>query len=390
MKLFSLAMGLLLAMLAPGAVAAETNSVQFKKQQLDAAFRSEGVAVADFNNDGKLDIAAGSVYYVAPDWQMTPIWEQAKEYQPTGYSHSFNNFAEDLNGDGWADLIVVDWPGNQTYWYENPQTAGGPWQRRLIADVTNNESPQYVDVDGDGQRELVAATSPKPKQSDAAERYMAVFDRTEDPYAPWQPTAISKPSAPNTTRYAHGLGVGDINQDGRNDVVVPQGWWEQPADDRSPWAWHAAPLGDQGADMQVYDFDGDGDNDVLASSPHAYGIWWYEQTGEGWKKHVIDNSFSQTHAVQVADINGDGLPDFVTGKRWWAHAKGDPGVDEPAVLFWYELTREANGPAWIPHQIDHNSGVGTQFQIADLNADGLPDIVTSNKKGVYYFEQVRE
>ena len=121
-------------------------------------------------------------------------------------------------------------------------------------------------------------------------------------------------------------------------------------------------------------------------------MWWHEQLAGGeWKTHVIDDSFSQTHALCLADINGDGLPDFVTGKRWWAHGpKGDINPDEPAVMFWFELTRKDGKPVWTPHQIDHDSGVGTQFEVADVNGDGLLDVVTSNKKGTYYFEQVRE
>ncbi len=142
--------------------------------------------------------------------------------------------------------------------------------------------------------------------------------------------------------------------------------------------------------MIVYDFDGDGDNDVLSSSAHRFGIWWHEQTPDGWKTHQIDKSISQTHAVCLADINGDGLADFVTGKRWWAHMGRDPGADMPAVVVWYELRRKAGRPVWTKHIIDDDSGVGTQFEVADVDGDGLLDVVTSNKKGVYYFRQKRK
>lgn len=381
--------------LASGLAPADENApakIRFKRTQLDAKFRSEGAAVGDFNHDGKMDISAGSVYYAAPDWQMHVVAEEAREYDPHGYSNSFCNFADDLNGDGWTDLLVVDFPGQQTWWFENPQSAEGSWKRHVLTPVTNNESPIYLDVDGDGQRELVAAFSPDAKNPDGPERQMGIIRRGADVFEPWKILAISDKGAKGTAKYAHGLGVGDVNRDGRNDVVIPEGWWEAPEKPGdAPWKFHEAPFGQPSSNMHVYDFDGDGDNDVLSSAAHQIGIWWHEQTADGWKTHEIDRSFSQTHSLCLADINGDGLPDFVTGKRWWAHGpNGDVNPGDPAVMFWFELTRKDGKPVWIPHEFDHDSGVGTQFEVADVNGDGLLDVATSNKKGVNYFQQVRE
>jgi hypothetical protein len=262
-----------------------------------------------------------------------------------------------------------------------------------LTPVTNNESPQFVDVDGDGKLDLLAAFSPDPKAFDGPERRMGFMTRTSDPLAPWKIHAVSAPAAPGTTRYSHGLGLGDINRDGWKDILTTQGWWEAPSALTSKeWQFHAAPLGQDCAQMHVFDFDGDGDNDVLSSAAHKVGIWWHEQLADGkWQTHEIENGFTQTHALCLADINGDGLPDFVTGKRWWAHGpKGDINPGDPAVLFWYELKREGGKPTWTPHEIDHDSGVGTQFEVADVNGDKLLDVVISNKKGVFYFEQVRK
>ncbi len=143
--------------------------------------------------------------------------------------------------------------------------------------------------------------------------------------------------------------------------------------------------------MYVYDFDGDGDADVLTSAAHNIGIWWYEQTKEGWTQHEIDNSFSQSHALCLADINRDGLPDFVTGKRWWAHGPGgDPNPGDPAVVVWFELSRKDGKPQWKAHRIDDDSGVGTQFEVADVDRDGLLDVVTVNKKGARWFQQQKK
>lgn len=366
--------------------------VHFKRTQLDSKFRSEGVAVGDFNGDGRMDVAAGSVYYAAPDWQMHSILEAPAEYDPKGYSNSFANFADDLNGDGWTDLIVVDFPGAETWWFENPQTAAGPWKRHVATPVTNNESPTYLDLDGDGRRELVLGFSPDPQDFDGPRRQMGIVRPGADVDQPWSISAISAAAAPGTTRFSHGLGVGDINGDGRQDVLAKEGWWEAPAAAApDAWTFHPAGFGENCAQMYVYDFDGDGDGDVLSSSAHQVGMWWHEQAADGWRTHEIDRSFSQTHALCFADINGDELPDFITGKRWWAHGPtGDVDPQAPAVMFWFELGREEGKPVWTAHQFDHDSGVGTQFEVADVNGDGLLDVVTANKKGANYFEQVRE
>lgn len=383
-------------------LAAQTSSssqITFKKSVLDTVFRSEGVAVGDFNKDGKTDIAAGTVWYEAPDWTLRLTGDKAPVYDPLNYSHAFQTFTDDLNGDGWTDLIVVDWPGAQTWWLENPKKADTAWPQRVLTPVTNTESPQFVDVDGDGQLDLLAAFAPDPaivndpKSYDGPERRMGYMTRTSDPAAPWKIHAVSAPAAPSTTRYSHGIGLGDINRDGKKDIVVTKGWWEAPSTPtEGEWKFHAAPLGEDCAQMHVFDFDGDGDNDVLSSAAHKVGIWWHEQQAEGkWQTHLIHDSFTQTHALCLADINSDGLPDFVTGKRWWAHGpKGDINPGDPAVMFWFELRRENGKPTWIPHQFDHDSGVGTQFEVADVNGDKLLDVITSNKKGVYYFEQVRK
>ncbi len=375
------------------ATAEDGSRISFKRTQLDSKFRSEGAAVGDFNHDGKQDIAAGYVYYAAPDWKMHPVIEKPQEYDPHNYSNSFCTFADDLNGDGWSDILVVDFPGQHTWWFENPQSAGGPWKRNICTPVTNNESPQYLDVDGDGKRELLLAYSTDPANPDGPDRWMGFARRGADPHAVWSLQAISAKGAPCTGKFVHGLGLGDMNLDGRNDVLVKEGWWQSPPTDKAQgeWQFHPAKLGEDCAQIYVYDFDGDGDNDVLSSAAHQLGIWWHEQSPDGWKTHLIDRGFSQTHALMVADINSDGLPDFVTGKRYWAHGpNGDVDPAAPAVVFWFELTRKDGKPVWIPHQIDNDSGVGTQFDVADVNGDGLLDVVTSNKKGTHYFEQVRK
>jgi putative membrane-bound dehydrogenase-like protein len=379
------------------------SEIRWKKTQLDNKFRSEGVCIADFNNDGRMDIAAGSQLYLrddtAPDgWLRVTIAEELREFDPKVYSDSFMNYAEDLNGDGYLDLIVVDFPGKQTWWFENTlgtatregdATGSTSWPRHEITPITANESPQYLDLTGNGRRELLCGVGGN---------IMAYLTPQSHPQAKWKINPVSLPGAPGTERFSHGLGAGDLNGDGRHDVVITSGWWEAPpagSDPTQPWVFHSHSFGPACSQMIVFDFDGDGDQDVLSASAHDFGIWWHEQVaaddGEPqFVQHEIDKSFSETHAVVLADINGDGLPDFVTGKRWWSHAGGGPGGDQPAVLHWFELRRDGGTAQWIRYEIDTESGVGTAFEVGDINGDGLLDIAISNKRGTFVFEQLRK
>jgi len=332
------------------------------------------------------------------------------------YSRSFGCWTEDINGDGWMDLIVVGFPGEPCHWYENPQGKDEMWKEHMIWHSACNETPIYADLFGKGKRVLVMGWQPKGGKGN--EGQMAYFTPGEDPTKLWEMHPISEPSTPaklddngkpvpgtakeipGTQRFSHGLGIGDINGDGRNDVICTGGWWEQPekADGTTPWKFHRAGLGEACADMFAVDLDGDGLPDVLSSSAHNYGIWAHMQkkgTGDDpsfLRKDLFPKLVSQTHAMHFVDINGDGLKDMVTGKRKWAHGpNGDADPSAAPSIYWLEAKKSADGIiTFEPHLIDDDSGIGTQFVVADFNGDKLPDIIVSNKHGVFLLEQKRE
>jgi hypothetical protein len=374
--------------------------ITWKKTVIDNKFRSEGVAIADVNKDGKMDILTGETWYEAPDWKMHEICKPG-DYGDglAGYSHSFCCWAEDINGDGYPDLIVIDFPGQPCHWYENPKGKDEHWKKHEIWPSACNETPQYVDLFGNGKRVLVMGWQPKGKENRGQ---MAYFTPGKDPTKRWEMHPISEESAdkheiPGTQRFSHGLGIGDVNGDGRLDVICTGGWWEQPKKiDGKPWKFHPANLGEACADMFAYDLDGDGKADIISTSAHKFGIWWHQQKpGKDGnptflKRDLFKDLVSETHAAHFVDINGDGLKDLVTGKRWWSHGKNEPGADKPAMLYWFEAKKDKDGfTTFHPHVIDDSSGIGTQFAVGDVNGDKLLDIVTANKRGVFLFEQVR-
>jgi hypothetical protein len=371
--------------------AEEGSQIKWKKITLGHEFYSEGANFGDFNHDGKMDIVAGPFWYEGPDYsdERRHEYMPVKAYDPHNYSENFLAFVADFNHDGWDDILIVGFPGKEAYWYENPKGKEGHWAQHKVIDHVDNESPGFGDLFKDGKPVLICMD---------AGRLGYAAPNASDPAAHWTFHAISPKK--DYQRFTHGLGWGDVNGDGRNDLLVHNGWYEQPAslEGDPQWKFHPADFGKGGAQMHVYDVNGDGRPDVVTSlEAHGYGLCWFEQKPDGsFDKHVIIGSkesdnpqgvkFSEMHAVDVIDVNGDGLPDIITGKRWWAHGpKGDVEANAPAVLYWFELQRDGASAHFVAHQIDNDSGVGTQVIAKRAPGDKVPSIVVGNKKGTFVF-----
>ncbi len=396
----------LLASLARAETAAD-----FKKIELTNQFWAEGANFGDFNKDGKMDIVYGPYWWAGPAFTEKHTYaddsKTSKIKKADGsddvipgfkgalsteneYSKNFLAFSRDFNADGWTDILILGFPGEASWWFENPKGKEGEWPRHTALDVTDNESPTFTDVTGDDTPEIVCMSGgfigyAEPDASNPTAKWKW---HPISPKGPWQ-------------RFTHGFGVGDVNGDQKLDILEKDGWWEQPGSLSGDPVWkkHDAMFGGGGAQMYAYDVNGDGKNDVITSlQAHGYGLAWFEQTNDGgavsWNKHLIVGDkpeqnpqgvvFSQPHALDLIDMNGDGLKDIVTGKRFWAHGpKGDAEPNAAAVLYWFELKRDGTKASYAAHLIDDASGVGTQVVAGEVNGDKKPDVVVGNKRGAF-------
>lgn len=368
----------------------------FERQQLTDVYFSEGANAGDVNGDGVADVVYGPYWFAGPDYKTKHEIYEPVPQDRNRYADNFFSWLYDFDGDGLQDVFVVGFPGTPAYVYHNPGKDGlnKHWPKHQVFDWVSNESPQLINIVGDERPELVCTRD--------GFFGFATID-WEHPLEAWEFHPISEQIASN--RFGHGLGVGDVNGDGRLDLIHSGGWFEQPLTHQltSRWFPHQASFseGYGGAEMYAYDVDGDGDNDIITGHrAHDFGLAWYEQLGDGtqnaeptFKHHLImgehpsENKygvvFSELHSIALVDMDGDGLKDIITGKTYWSHHRQSPQWDAGAVVYWFKLVRSEDGVDWIPYKADGEAGIGRQISIVDINNDQLPDIVVGGMVGAH-------
>lgn len=381
-------------LVAPIAAAEPSSPVSFERIQLSDQFHSEGGAAGDFDQDGHVDVVVGPLIYWGPDFETSSHIYEASEFDPVGYSKNFLMDSGDINGNGRIDIIVLGFPGEESWWFENPgpEQSRQLWKRHVILDSVDNESPMMIDINGDGRLNLICSSGG---------HYGYASYAGQDPREKWKFHHISPNN--NYHRFTHGLGVGDVDGDGHLDLLEKDGWWKNPGGPTDEhWTFHPFPFSaGGGAQMFAVDLDGDGRNEIITGlAAHGFGLVYYKATNEAATDFArfdimtedpatspVGIAVSQLHAMAIADINGNGIPDIVTGKRWWAHAHQDPGHEQPATLLWLETKRAGQRVQFEAHVIDNSSGVGTDITVADVSGNGLPDILSGTKRGAHLFLQ---
>lgn len=350
---------------------------------------AEGISLLDLNGDGFPDILSGSYWYQNPgasggDWTR-------HQFRTVGTHDEFisdcGEWIVDVNHDGLPDVVTAGWISNGLWWYQNPGKAGAGkmWEKHFITDSFDTEGGAFGDINGDGKPDIALAhynhsgvlwadfSGPKP-------RVHHVGGREQD---------------------GHGIGIADIDHDGKADLLTPYGWFQNIDANNDKWQWHADwHLGDTGFPIVGYDVNHDGKIDLIVGQGHSYGLYWYEQGGTAahrtWTRHTIDESFSQSHALALADLDGNGSTYLITGKRYRGHSGNDPGSYDPLVIYAYRIKAVAGAKGEhsatftrIPISINGSAGVGTQILAMDLDHDGDLDLAVAGKSGVHFLENLR-
>jgi hypothetical protein len=373
--------------------AATSATLTFTRRHL-AIGPHENATVADVNRDGHPDIISGPNIYFGPDFVP-------QAYRPNhlaaDYLHENSVHAYDVDGDGWVDIIAGGWDEDGIYWYRNPGRravdARKPWEihepwvaARLATTRGHMEMFVLHDYDGDGVPELHSACYRR-------EEPLEVFRFGKDANG-----------APRLTPFVlgaegggHGIAFGDVNGDGREDVLCEIGWYERPAGNpfAAPWKYHRETdlrAVHPSCPFVVRDLNRDGRLDLIFGRGHNVGLYWWEQLAPAadgatrWQSHVIDESWSQAHCLELADLDGDGAPELVAGKCLWAHDGGDPGAGEPPAIYYYSWN--AAQAQFTRHTIaapGDGIALNRQFSVVDLNGDGRPDLVAPSKMGLWVF-----
>ncbi len=408
--------------------------ISFSHIELDDEYNTEGASVADINNDGLPDVVTGHYWYEAPSWQRhtirVPLQDAVgipklsdhikifiesggeKDIWSKAYPLAFFSFHDDVNKDGWIDVIAVDITSAGIWWFENPNGVEGEWPQHHIIDFSRNESPIFADVLGTGKPQVITGAA---ETADASGKLYAIEFPETGGFEIHTIEAENEGRNTGATLPTHGLGYGDINGDGLMDVVFGSGegfldragnpaerqsydeggWYEQQmsSDDVRSWKWHVIDPMVSLSQIQVTDVNGDGKDDLISGMGHGRGLFWWEQAeNDQWIAHLIDDTYTQLHATEMADIDGDGVGDIITGKTPLAHmGLKDPDEFGTPYLYWYKIIKNSDGETRFErHLIDDNVGVGRQITVTDINNDGMLDVASGTRHGLHIFLQQRK
>jgi hypothetical protein len=348
------------------------------------AGRTNTVIAADFTGDGRLDVLSNSRnacrLFVAPDWTQRIVHEHPEH-------DAIHSEVMDVDGDGDPDYIGARYNPGLLFWLETPDDPLRlPWTFRTIReDVHGIHGVLVGDVDADGRLDLVANSAQPLEPHSESVAWLRVPEEVRS-VSEWPVFLPADRDAPGLTHY---LGLGDLNGDGRADIMTaakggptaPPGsgdwfaWWEAPEDpEQRGWRKHVIAANQPGAtNILPADVNGDGAMDLVCTRGHGDGVLWFQ--GPQWEPHDIWAELTGPHSLQVADIDGDGDVDAATCAK----------DDKLAVWF------ENDGRGRFASHVVGRDQAAYDVRLADLDGDRDLDLLVAGQlsENVVWYENPR-
>jgi hypothetical protein len=323
------------ALIAVSTLLCTAGEVEFQRHEIDAYPAGYQVAVADVNVDGKPDVIALSTQADRVDWFENPTWQR----RPVARTAKNIDLAPlDVDGDGDPEIAVA----SEFYFADGdrggridllfaPRELRDPWPIQPIAVDPVVHRLRWGDLDGDGEPELVHAPIFGPGSrglADVKPSHLWAFRPRSLTDADWETWKIDE-----TLTVLHGLYVGDLDADGRAEILTasfegiyrfdfsearPGGAWQKthvalgatPADPKP-----GAPRGSS----EVLPFRlRSGSSALAAIEPwhgHQVVVYTADDASGPWQRQVVDETLQEGHALVAADFDGDGADEIVAAPR---------------------------------------------------------------------------
>jgi len=337
------------------------------------------IGAGDLSGDGQPDIVSSGEGPLdrgtAPPnaglyWYEYPTW--AKHVIDASGTFADDMQLVDVDGDGDLDIVVPEDGARQVRWYENPLPRGNPrtdpWKVHVIGDYTKFQFEEAHDVevaDLNGDGKVDIVIANQKWELPRPANQPEQVVFFQNNPDSWTPVVVSN-------IYGEGTNLADLNHDGRVDIVKAGWWLENPKDPlHDKWKEHRFYQGwPDRAGVTVADINQDGRPDVLLSSSDGPGrLSWFEAPNDpirgDWKEHLIQDHVDYVHTFKVADVNNDGIPDVV-------FAEMQDSINKRVGFF---LNR-GKGASW-KLQVVANTG-SHNIRIADVDHDGDIDIIGAN------------
>ena len=359
----------------------ETIKDSFTANQIDTGYLGLQIATGDFNGDGNTDFtisqgdAAGTIrFYLHQGEAQNPTFASSS-VTAASQNGGVDVDTSDIDSDGDLD-VVLNYFSNATdeiHWFENDGN-GSFSSEQVIATGLNDPQllvADFADINNDGYADIVAGSTASNEVVWYANDGTGNFGTKN---------VIDNNSGDTTATGGRAMTVADLDNDGDQDVAHTSdnsGIYVDINDNGDGSSFTQIQVDSAFAvftDIMAADLDGDGDYDLVAATPTANELNWYENDNgdaTSWTKHSIASTeISYEFAdIGVGDADLDGDLDLLLSER-------DLQDADAGQLRMFENT-SGDGSTWEEHVIDNDISANSA-EFANIDSDAEPEIVVAS------------